>query len=176
MEFIYSTKGNPKENAWSYHKARFDAETFYYRGNGAIDMIPDEEFTLEAYQDRSVILYGNASTSQAWQLLLKESPVQVKRGELKVGDRILRGDDLGIYMVRPRQDSSIASVGVVAGTGEKGFQTVVPNRYFVAGTGYPDLMILSPEMYREGINGVKAAGYFGNDWSVAGGSIVWHNE
>ena len=90
-----------------------------------------------------------------------------------MGDRTLVGDDLGVYMVRPRPDSHTASVGVVSGTGQQGFRAVTPNRYFVAGTGYPDLMIISAAMYTQGVRGVIAAGYFGNDWSVDKGDIVW---
>lgn len=176
MVFVYSTAGNDKENTWSYNKARFDAETFYYRGNGSIDIIPDSEFTRDAYQDRSVIVYGNAATNSAWDLLLADCPVQVRRGELEMGDRLVKADNLGVYMVRPRRDSAIASVGVISGSGIQGFQAVVPNQYFVAGTGYPDLMVVSPEMYARGSNGIVAAGYFGNDWSVQSGSFVWNPQ
>jgi hypothetical protein len=79
-------------------------------------------------------------------------------------------------MVRPRADSTTASVGVIAGTGLPGMRTVTPNRYFVAGTGYPDLLIVSPAMFDRGLAGVKAAGFFGNDWSVENGSIVWSDN
>ena len=44
MLFVYGTKGTPEENAWALVKARFDAETFWYRGNGSIDVVPDTEF------------------------------------------------------------------------------------------------------------------------------------
>ena len=44
MLFVYGTKGTPEENAWALAKARFDAETFWYRGNGSIDVVPDTEF------------------------------------------------------------------------------------------------------------------------------------
>ncbi len=176
MVFVYGTQGDEAENTWSYNKARFDAETFYYRGNGSIDVVPDSEFSLEAYQDRSVIIYGNATTNGAWQALLEDSPVQVRRGEIQFADRLLTGDDLGIYMVRPRSDSDVASVGVVAGTGIPGCRSVNPNRYFVAGTGFPDLMILTPSMYTDGYDGLTVAGYFGNDWSVENGSFVWSED
>ena len=171
--FVYATQGDDEANAWSYNKARFDAETFYFRGNGSIEIIPDKQFSLEAYPDRSVILYGNASTNAAWQLLLDDCPVQVRRGELHVGNRILSGDHLGLYMVRPRKDSAVASVGVIAGTGKIGNRAITPNRYFLAGTGFPDLMIVTPKLYSAGIEGVKAAGYFGNDWSLDGGTVIW---
>jgi predicted esterase len=176
MVFVYATGGRPAENAWSYGKARFDAETFYYRGNGAMDVIADHAFTPDAYPDRSVILYGNASTNCAWKPLLSDCPVQVTRHRMEVGGRVLSGDTWGIYMVRPRPDSEVASVGVVAGTGLPGMRAVTPNRYFVAGTGFPDLMIVSPDMYTQGVEGVKAAGYFGNDWTIEDGDIVWSKE
>ena len=55
-----------------------------------------------------------------------------------------------------------------------GFRSVNPNRYFVSGTGFPDLMIISPDMFIQGSGGVEAAGYFGNDWSVENGDIQWN--
>lgn len=173
MLFVYSTKGNKAENEWSFNKARFDAETFYYRGNGSIDVIPDKEFTLDKYRDRSVILYGNATTNGAWDDLLSESPVQVERGEVRVGEKVIHGDDYGLYFIRPRMDSDKASVGVISGSGMKGFNAVNPNKYFVSGVGIPDLMIFTTDIYKNGFDGVKAAGYFGNDWTVENGEIEW---
>lgn len=171
MVFVYGTKGTKQENAWSYNKARFDAETFYYRGNGAIDIISDKEFKKSKYKDRSVILYGNESTNAAWKKLLSESPIQIKRNQIKVGTKIMKGSDYGVYFIYPRKDSKTASVGVVSGTGIVGFKTVTPNRYFSSGVGIPDVMIFTPSLYREGIQGIKAAGFFGNDWSVENGDV-----
>lgn len=171
MVFVYATKGTKAENKWSFNKARFDAETFYYRGNGSIDIVSDKEFKLSKFKDRSVILYGNASTNAAWKKLLKDSPIQVKRNEIKVGNKSWTGDDYGVYFMYPRKDSKIASVGVVSGTGMIGFKTVTPNRYFSSGVGIPDAMIFTPSMYKDGVEGIKAAGFFGNDWSMENGSF-----
>lgn len=176
MVFVYGTRGNRAENTWAYQKARFDESTFYSHGNGSIEIIPDHAFSLAAYPDRSVILYGNRTTNQAWSLLLEDSPVQVTRESVRVGERDLKGKDLGVFMIRPRADSDVASVGVVAGTTLKGMRTVVHNRYFPPGTGMPDLMVIEPKMYTEGLDGVVAAGYFGNDWSIDQGEIVWREH
>ncbi len=176
MLFVYATGGSPAENRGAYQKARFDAETFYYRGNGSVDIIPDHAFSLEAHPDRSVILYGNASTNRAWHALLGDCPIQVQRDTLKIGDRVLAGPHWGVYMVRPRPDSATASVGVVAGTGLSGLRVLTPNRYFVAGTGFPDLLVLSPDMYSQGVGGIQAAGYFGNDWTIENGTVVWNEN
>ncbi len=173
MVFVYSTKGTKEENKWSYDKARFDAETFYYRGNSSIDVVSDKEFISGDFKDRSVIIYGNATTNAAWKILLADSPIQVSRGQISVGSETLKGDKWASYFTRPRKDSDIACVGVVSGTGMNGFRAATPNRYFISGTGFPDFMIFSPEMMKSGIGGIKAAGYFGNDWSLTNGDIEW---
>src|SRR5262249_51366816 len=87
MVFVYGTKGTAEENAWALAKARYDSETFWYRGNGSIDLLSDTEFDPAAERDRNVILYGNAGTNGAWKALLADSPVQVRGGVVQVGDR-----------------------------------------------------------------------------------------
>jgi hypothetical protein len=37
---VYGTKGTPEENAWALAKARYDSETFWYRGNATFEVIP----------------------------------------------------------------------------------------------------------------------------------------
>src|SRR4029078_4126792 len=87
MVFVYGKRGTAEENAWAYAKARFDAESWLYRGNGAVDVIADSEFDAAVDPDRGVILYGNADSNEAWNELLGKSPVQVKRSFMKIGDR-----------------------------------------------------------------------------------------
>src|SRR6185369_10199965 len=96
MMFVYGTAGSAEENAWAFAKARFDAETFWYRGNGSVDVIADSEFDSRdaANRDRSVILYGNADTNSTWDMLLHDSPVQVKRDAITIGDRQFTANNL----------------------------------------------------------------------------------
>jgi hypothetical protein len=173
VTLVYGTQGTPEENAWALAKARYDAETFWYRGNGSIRVIPDVAFEAGKARERNVVLYGNADTNAAWQALLKDGPLQVHRGSLKLGDREIKGDDLACLFVRPRPESETATVGVVSGTGIKGFRTTNRQPYFVSGVGYPDLLILDSTSLLNGASGIRAAGYFGNDWSVEQGDIAW---
>lgn len=170
--FVYATGGNKEENTWYQNKARFDAETFLYRGNGSIDVIADKDFIPSAYADRNVVLYGNASNNKAWNKLLKNAPVQVLKGEIRMGDKVLKGNDLGTYFVYPRPDSPMASVGVVAGTGIEGMKATYPNDYISGITGFPDLLIFNVDMLKEGIHGIQVSGFFGNDWSVENGCFI----
>jgi predicted peptidase len=171
MVFVYATGGNKEETGWALEKAKFDAESWYYRGNGAVDIVADKHFVPQNYKDRGVILYGNSETNAAWKVLLKDCPVNVSKGKIAVGDKQLTGD-LAAYFIWPRADSDVASVAVISGTGKKGFQAANANQYFSGGSGFPDLMIFSPDMFENGVKEVKMAGFFGNDWSVEKGEFV----
>lgn len=173
VQLIYGTKGTPEENAWAFAKARYDAETFWYRGNGSLEVIADTDFNAAYEPDRNVVLYGNSRTNAAWPALLAGSPVQVEDGKIRLGPREATGDDLACLFIRPRPGSDTASVGVVSGTGPAGMRLTDRLPYFLSGVGYPDVTILGPEMLIEGGPGVRAAGYFGNDWSVDRGEWAW---
>jgi len=173
MVFVYSTRGSPEENLWSYAKARYDAETFWYRGNGSIDVVADTAFDPSAEPDRNVIVYGNADTNALWPALLRSSPVQVARGSLRAGEKVLEGNDIGCYFIRPRPGSDVASVGVVAGTGLAGMKSTNMNMYFISGSGFPDLLVFGADMLENHFDGVRCVGYFGKDWSLEKGEIAW---
>jgi dienelactone hydrolase len=173
MIFVYGTKGTAEENAWALAKARFDAETFWYRGNGSVDVMPDTAFDAQKEPDRGVVLYGNADSNGAWPALLSNSPVQVRRNQVKIGERALSGNDLACLFLRPRPGSATACVAVVSGTDLAGMKLTDRLNYFLSGVEYPDCTVIGPEMLREGVKGVRAAGFFGNDWSVDQGDFAW---
>ncbi|MBN1466413.1 alpha/beta hydrolase, partial [candidate division KSB1 bacterium] len=164
-----------QENRWAFEKARYDAEQFWYQGNGSVDVMADVDFDPEKEPDRSVILYGNARTNSAWQPLLDACPVTVQPGKIVIGDKVIRGKDLACLLIRPRPGSDIASVGVVAGTGLVGMRMTDRRPYLSPGYAYPDLIVFTPEML-EGPqeDGVIAAGFFGLDWRIESGELVWN--
>ncbi len=45
-------------------------------------------------------------------------------------------------------------------------------RLFSSGTGYPDLLIVTPDYLENGVASVLLAGYFGVDWSFEKGDWV----
>ncbi len=169
---VYGTAGTPDENAWALAKARFDAETFWYRGNGAFEVVADSDFDPAAHPDRNLILYGNADTNRLWGSLLADSPVRIARSVVRAGDREWSGEGLACLLIRPRDGSAIASIGVVAPAGMAGARTLDRLPYFVSGVAYPDCTILSDRCLTEGPAGVLGAGMFGPDWSMETGEFA----
>lgn len=173
LVLVFASKGSQEENEWYYNRTKLDAEKFWYRANGNVEIVKDTDFSLEKYTNRNVVLYGNKDNNAAWALLLKNCPVQVSDGQFKVGNTVLLGNQWGAYFIYPRPDSDFASVGVVTATGNKGMKGAYANDYLVNGTTFPDLLLFDDSMMRIGLKGVKCTGFFGNDWSVEKSDFVW---
>ncbi|GEP95883.1 carboxylesterase family protein [Chitinophaga cymbidii] len=166
MIFVYSTGGSREENEWSFNKARYDAETWYYRGNGAVDIIADKDYATENYRDRGVIIYGNRNTNKAWKTLLNDCPIQVERNRITAGNRQWTGEALSACFVWPLKGSDVASVGVIGGSGLTGMKAADGNQYFAGASGYPDFMIYHAEMLVNGAGEVKMAGFYDHQWQL----------
>ena len=173
VALVYGTRGTAEENARAYNKARFDAEMFWYRGNGSVDVVADKAFDVAKERGRNVMLYGNADTNALWASLLGRGPVDIRNGRARLGDHEFTGPMFGAYFIRPRADSQTASVGAVAWTGPAGWTAAGHGQYFVSGAGFPDLMLFSADMLRQGTAGVLVIGWFRDDWSVERGDFVW---
>ena len=93
---VYGTGGTPDERARAFNKARLDAEAFWYRGNGSVDVVSDKAFDPAQDRDRNVVLYGNADTNALWAKLLGGGPVDVRAARIRIGEREFQGADLGI--------------------------------------------------------------------------------
>ncbi|AKD54228.1 carboxylesterase family protein [Spirosoma radiotolerans] len=166
MVFVYGTRGTKEENDLNLQKARFDAETWYYRGNGAIDIVADTDYSLPTYAGRGVVLFGNATNNAAWKQLLADCPIQLERNRVRAGDQQWQGDDLAAYFVWPIKGSATTSVAVIGGTGVKGMRAALANQYFAGASGFPDFMIFGLDMVRTGSKGVRMAGFFDNNWKL----------
>jgi len=175
VRFVYGTTGSAEENAWAMAKAKFDAETFWYRGNSGVEVLSDKAFLRERADDRNVVIYGNSDTNAAWSTLIGNAPVAVRRGKFALGGREMTGDDLGVIFIYPRSGSRSGSVLAVSGTGVVGMRTTDRTPFFSAGSGIPDLVVVTPRMLSEGSRGIPVLGFFGNQWDVPSGDWVWRD-
>ncbi|WP_295128125.1 PHB depolymerase family esterase [uncultured Chitinophaga sp.] len=175
MVFVYSTGGTKEENELSFNKARYDAETWYYRGNGAIDIIADKDYSTAKYKDRGVIIYGNKSTNKAWNTLLSGCPIQVERNKVSAGGKQWTGGDMSACFVWPLPGSDVASVGVITGTGAMGMKAAYANQYFAGASGFPDFMIYDAKMLMTGVNEVKMSGFYDQAWKLNEADMIQAN-
>ena len=169
---VYATKGNKEENSWYCNRARYDAETFGYLGNGSFEIVKDTDFDPVKFKDRNVVLYGNSDNNSAWDALLENCPIQVSNNIVKMDDTELKGGKWGAFFIYPRLDSERASVGVVTASGPEGMKAAFANDY-LGRDAFPDFVVFDKSMMVNGISGVKCTGFFGNDWTLKNGDLVW---
>ncbi len=174
--FVVGTGGTQEESAWAMSKARFDAESLWYRGNGSVRIVLDKDFFPPAYQDRNVLLYGNAATNSAWAGLLPDSPISVGEGKAAVGGKEFTGGDLACLFIRPRPGSETACVAAVSGTGAVGMRMAGRVPYFQSGVGVPDWLIFGVDAMETGVGGIRAAGFFDNGWGFSASDSAWRDQ
>jgi dienelactone hydrolase len=164
---VYGTQGTKEENQAMLNRVRFDAETFWYRGNGSVDCVSDTQWQEMANEDRNVIVYGNASINLAWRQLLANSPIVVERDRWSIEGKEAEQTEAAVLMVRPRANSPHALVGAIGGTSVRALRTTLRLPIFSSGTGYPDYLLLSPDFLSKGNDAILATGFFNNDWSLS---------
>lgn len=175
ITFVYATGGTPEENAWSKQKALYDAEQSLERANASPRVMSDDEFlaTFKTADDigdhhaGNFLLYGNADTHKAWKRLMAESPIQVRRGEVKIGARKYSRGDLAAFVIRPNREIQKFQVAAIAPTGAAGQRLANRVPLFTAGAHLPDWIVFAPESLKEGLQGIVGAGFFGNDWLLS---------
>jgi len=174
MAFVFGTSGTRDENAWSFAKARYDAEQWQYRGNGAVDLIPDTEATAERLKGRNVILYGNERTNVAIRRFVDpKCPIRVDRGALAVGDRAWRGGGYSVLFAYPKAGEDEGMAVVVGGTDVVGMRQTDRLPYLAPGIAYPDWTVFGPGYWREGVSAILATGFFANDWRLDPSQSAW---
>lgn len=164
---VVGTQGTPEENAAALEAARFHADTWKYRGNGRGLIVRDTAFLQLDASDRNVILYGHREMNAAWSKVLPTScPIDITRGSLRVADRKRTGEDHVGLFVYPRQGSASALVGVIAGTGNPGMRTALRMPIFLSGAGFPDWLIVTPQVLQDPQAGPQGAGFFNRKWQL----------
>jgi hypothetical protein len=92
-----------------------------------------------------------------------------------MGSKVFTGPDLAAVFIQPRKGSDIASVGVVAGTGLPGSKLCDRLPYFTSGAAFPDFIVYGADSLQTGSKGLRAAGFFANDWSL-GPDVAYGGE
>lgn len=158
-QLVYATGGSPAENAWALAQARYDAEWLWYQGNGSVDVLPDTLFDPTAEPERDVVLYGHEHRDRLWLDLMTSGPL-IQDDSLTVGLTEIMDPSPAILCVRPRRDSTSASVGIVAAAGEHGRRLLQTRPYLRLGVAYPDVVVF------QSFGKPLAAGFWGSDWHI----------
>ena len=175
MSGVYGTQGSAEERQWAYNKARFDAETWWYRGNGVLDLVSDAELNRTTKDpEKSLVFYGNLKTNSAIQRHLGAEtgvppcPLSSTDDTVKLGRQVLNGHLGIIWSCSP---GNIARMGVIGGTTLQGSRALDRVPIFLSGAHFPDVYVVEPDMYLKGSKGVRAVASYGFDWTLESGIL-----
>ncbi len=164
VAFVYSTHGSPAENAWSFAKARFDAEQLLVRGNGSVDVLADTEIPKNTL--RNLVVYTCGKANLALELVMGDGfDPRTEAASKPTGD-------LAMLVFSPGRNR-FTHIGVVEGSTLAGCRILDRIPYFVSGVGYPDWVLMSPAVLEKGTKGVLGAGFLGADWGYDASNSVW---
>ncbi|MBI1380836.1 MAG: prolyl oligopeptidase family serine peptidase [Planctomycetaceae bacterium] len=174
---VVGTGGTAAESAALLELARFDAQRWNVRAAGELEVVRDADVFGEVggarFAGRNLVLYGNRDNNLAWaQLVPRGGPFDARRGAMRVlgsdGEyREFEGESLAAFAVRPRVDGNAegALVGLVAASDVPGARLAHLSAWIVSGVGLPDFAIYDASVLSGGDEGVRAAGWWSEDWN-----------
>lgn len=165
---VYGTHGSAAENEAVLNKVRYDAETWWYRVNGSMDIVADRDFVAADWKGRSLILYGNADINSVWGQIDPAGPITVQEGSASAFGKTVAGTSVsGLYWI-PKPGDPAASVGFVGGTDVAGIKATWMLPYLQPMIGYPDWLLFDSACVDPSSPGSwMDAGYYTNDWKKA---------
>ncbi len=144
-QFVFQDSGSKDIQAWAYNKARYDAETWWYRGNGTMLLVP-----LSKYRSGPAVFYGQYGIGPT------SDQVKIRnKTTLQIGDMNLSGD-LGLLLVL---GASKQPNGFIGGLTLKGCRAIERAPIFLSGVHYADIFVCDPSMAIHGSKGVFATGF-----------------
>lgn len=169
---VYGTHGTPEENEWAFSKARYDAEQWWYRGNGYAQLVSDDAMGAVVahgdFQNRNFILYGTPTSNSAWKELVP-SHIRVSTDGIafmtKTGGQLFEVTDQGngqmgmllAFDVFNAEHTDYHTIAVVTGTSVQGCRTLDRLPVFLAGTGIPSQLILRSDVWTKGNDSIVHA-------------------
>ncbi len=184
---VPGTLGDEAEDRALLARARYDAEVFWYRGNGYAPVVEDGALSGARGAGENLVLYGNEASNACWNRLAGRLPFRVLPGELRLrlpegadppapGDRlaplgtergwkVLEGD-FAFAAVYPDPDDRNRLVGFVGSTGPAGRRAWHAASLFTSGASFPDLAVWDATVFEKGLDAVLVAGFFGPDWQA----------
>lgn len=169
--FVVGTQGTAEENAAARDVAVYLANLWWWRGNGSVRIVADDQVTPTDRAECNLILFGHRQSNAL--LAEAELPLAVSRGEIRMGTHVLRGPGLATAFVAPAPGQPERLWAVYGGSDAAGLRLAILGEILRSGAALPDFLVWDAEAVSLGFGAAKWAGYFGPAWSEAGGLATW---
>ena len=140
--------------------ARFYQWTWYYRGNGIVQILPDTLVTAKILQTKNLILFGDMENNSVLKRYSSKLPISLKDGILKFGNKKYSKAYAKYVYPGPTNKDGLWQVNL----GPPWMLHAFPVIY--SGNGLPDFIVYTETANELGWGGILEAGFFDNNWRL----------
>ncbi|MCX6645656.1 MAG: hypothetical protein NTY09_04770, partial [bacterium] len=165
---IAGQSGTLEQNELNMEIARDLANRWWYRANGLTQVFTDINI-LEPGKNLSnnLILIGGPDSNLLSAQFADSFPIRMEDDGIWLGDQWIEGGNLACQFVYPRPNFQEGSlVHCIWGNSLEGMRLSGGLTCLYSGSNLPDFLIYDDDVRMMGYAGVKAAGFFDNQWGL----------
>lgn len=162
---VIGTIGTDEENALNLEVARNLSQRWWYRANGYARIVRDVEMDNFDAVKHNLVLIGGPRSNYVSQIVSRNVPIKLQTNGVWLGDEFIPGEDMAVKFVYPKMHSK----GLILcnwGTSLEGTRLAGGLTCLYSGSGLPDFLIYDRDVRLKGYAGVKAMGFFDNEWML----------
>jgi len=165
FRIVVGQSGTEEQNELNMEIARGIANRWWYRANGFAYIVTDFDFPGNfGMSPSNLILIGGPDSNSISDFLSGEFPFEIGDDGVMMGDAFIEGEDLACNFVYPIGHYSMAHC--IWGNSIEGMRLSGGLTPLYSGSNLPDFMIFDDDVKLLGSAGVRAAGFFDNDWQL----------
>lgn len=161
---VYGTQGDSDSTEINLHHARVEAQNWWLRGNGYVEIIPDIELNSEIIHRYNLILFGSPKTNAVTAKIMKDLPISIKNDRLIIDGQEIEKDDVAFQMIYPNPLNPEKYIVIKGGTSPKAEELSGLFNVIYSGSGLPDFIIYDETVKEKGWAAIIAAGFFDVNW------------
>ncbi len=163
---VYGTQGDLSLNEISFNNAWLEAWTWWRKGNGVCEVLPDTEVSDSIIQNYNLILFGGPEVNSITKRVNSSLPIQIRDGYVYFGKTKLPERDLAVEEIYPNPLNPDKFVLLYAGTSEKAEKFCHFFSTLYSGAGVPDFVVYNSDVSKKGWAGTRALGFFNQKWQL----------
>jgi predicted esterase len=163
---VIGTKGTETENSYYLELARTTSQRWWYRANGYTRIVRDVDVDDSIISQYNLVLLGGPLSNSVSAQIADSLPIAIEDGGVMVGDKFLKGEDLAVKFLYPNPLAPENLILAEWGTSPEGMRLAGSLNCMYSGSGLPDFLVYDDAVRQMGYAGVRAAGFFNNDWQV----------
>jgi hypothetical protein len=164
---VTGQSGTPEQNELNLEIARELANRWWYRANGFVVIFSDNHLP-DTWENlcNNLILIGGPDSNLLSAEYADGFPFRMEDNGIWLGDQWIEGEDLACQFVYPRPSNQYSLIHCIWGNSLEGMRLSGSLTCLYSGSNLPDFLIYDDDVRMMGYAGVRAAGFFDNQWEL----------